>query len=59
METTKKKSNNTITFIAIAILGLIALGLKKCKESRDYYPERKVTTTEGNWRNHKITCKDI
>lgn len=54
METTKKKSNNIITFIVIAVLGLFALGLKKCKESHDYYPERKVTTTEGNWRNHKI-----
>ena len=54
MQPPKKRVSNTVTFIVIAILGLIALGLKKCKESRNHSQDRAVTTVEGDWRHHKI-----
>ena len=54
MQPPKKRVSNTVTFIVLAILGIIALGLKKCKESRNHYQNQTVTTVEGDWRHHKI-----
>ena len=69
VQPSNKRTSKTITFIIIAILGLIAFGLKRCKHSRENYPDRTVTTTEGEWRHHKIIytsharcrmeCRDI
>ena len=54
MQAANKKTSNTITFILIAVLGLFALGIKKCKEHRQHYEERTINTTEGEWRHHNI-----
>ena len=69
VQPSNKRTSKTITFIIIAILGLIAFGLKRCKHSQENYPDRTVTTTEGEWRHHKIIytsharcrmeCRDI
>lgn len=63
------KAGNFTTMIVIILLGLVALGLKKCRESKDAYPDRSVTTSVGDWRHHKIIytkharcrmeCRDI
>jgi hypothetical protein len=64
-----KSKSNTITFIVIIVLGLLTLLVKKCSQSNQDYPERTVTTTEGDWRHHKLIytkharcrmeCRDI
>ncbi|HNR18717.1 MAG TPA: DUF4258 domain-containing protein [Bacteroidia bacterium] len=36
------------------LLLAIVFGIKKCKESKQTYPERPVTTAEGDWRSHKL-----
>jgi len=45
---------NAIVFIVMIVLGALAWGLKKCKESGQVYPERAVTTSTGDWRHHKL-----
>ena len=69
MMPTNKSKVNAISLVVIVILGLVALGIKKCKSSHDNYPERTTTTAEGDWRHHKIIytsharcrmeCRDI
>ncbi len=64
-----KKAGNLPTMIVIILLGLAALGLKKCRESKDSSPDRQVSTSVGDWRHHKIIytkharcrmeCRDI
>lgn len=49
-----KKTSNTVTLIAIAFLGLVAFGIKKCKDNKQDYPERSVSTEAGDWRHHKL-----
>ena len=50
----KKKTSNLVTIIVIAIMAIIAFGIRHCKNSRQNYPERTVTTANGDWRHHKI-----
>ncbi len=45
---------NAIVFLVLIVLGSIAWGLKKCKESSQVYPDRNITTESGDWRHHKI-----
>lgn len=45
---------NVITFVVVIVLGLIALGLKKCNGPTGNYPERTINTNEGEWRHQKI-----
>ena len=69
MQEKRRKPANVITYIIIIILGLVALGIKKCREHKTDYPERTVSTTSGEWRHHKLIytsharcrmeCRDI
>jgi hypothetical protein len=45
---------NAVTMIIVLVLGILAFGLKKCRESNQQYDERSVTTAAGDWRHHKI-----
>lgn len=54
MRRPKFKGGNTASFIVIIIIGLIALGVKKCSQSKENYPDRTISTTAGEWRQHKI-----
>lgn len=49
-----RRKGGTASIIAILILGIITWGIKKCKESKQNYPERTVTSAEGDWRHHKL-----
>jgi hypothetical protein len=65
----QRSKSSALTYIVIAILCLIGLGIKKCRNSPDKNPERTVTTAEGDWRHHKLIytkharcrmeCRDI
>lgn len=49
-----KSKGNAAALILMLVLLAIVFGIKKCKESKQTYPERQVTATEGDWRNHKL-----
>ena len=48
------RKTNVVTFLIVIVLGLVALGLKRCNQSRNQYPERTISSAEGDWRHHKI-----
>jgi hypothetical protein len=50
----KSSKNNMVTIVVLVILALAAWGLKKCKNSRENYPERQITTEQSDWRHHKL-----
>jgi hypothetical protein len=54
MQAANKSKVNAISLIVVVILGLVAFGIKKCKNSNQNYPDRTITTAEGEWRHHKI-----
>ena len=54
MQSSNKKVSNKVTLIIIAILAVIAFGVKKCKQSQNNYPERTLSVNEDDWRHHKI-----
>lgn len=66
---TKGTKGNTATLVIMLLLLAIVFGIKKCKELKQSYPERTTTSTEGDWRNHKLVytkharcrmaCRDI
>ncbi|MDZ4847195.1 MAG: DUF4258 domain-containing protein [Chitinophagales bacterium] len=49
-----KRAGNTIALLILSAIGLVILGFKKCKESREQYPDRTINTTERDWRNYKL-----
>ena len=49
-----KDKVNRIVILIIVVLGLLIGGLKKCKDSRQNYPQRSVTSDAGDWRHHKL-----
>ncbi len=51
---TKRPKGNIVSLVVILFCAAVVFGVKKCKERKQAYPERQVTTTEGNWRNHKL-----
>ena len=65
----KKGFGNAIVIVFILVAALFAIGLKRCKESRQHYPEPTVNTIQGDWRHHKVIftsharcrmeCRDI
>lgn len=69
MQSANKKIGNGVTLILIALLALVAFGIKKCKERHQEYPQRSVNASEREWRHHKIIytsharcrmeCRDI
>jgi hypothetical protein len=50
----KKVVSNKITIIVIAVMAILAFGIKRCKNSTQYNSERQVTTEVGDWRHHKL-----
>lgn len=49
-----KSKGSTATLIIMLVLLAIVFGIKKYKESKQSYPERTTTTTEGDWRHLKL-----
>ena len=54
MQRANKRVSNKVTIVVILILGILTFVLKRCKEHKQDYPERPVSTQEGDWRHHKI-----
>lgn len=50
----RQGKNNIVTIVVLVILALAAWGIKTCKNSRDNYDVRSVTTEAGDWRHHKL-----
>jgi hypothetical protein len=69
MDKSGKNKANAISLVLIVVLGLIVFGVKKCRNSNQQYPDRTITTSEGDWRHHKVIytsharcrmeCRDI
>jgi hypothetical protein len=67
--TNKKGLTNIILVGVLVIIVLFVISIRKCNEAKQHYPERTVTTTEGDWRHHKtvytsharcrMECRDI
>lgn len=49
-----KAKGNLVTLAIMLILLALVFGAKKCREEGQSYPERTVTTEEGDWRHHKL-----
>ncbi len=55
MQSSNKKSTANIIIMAVLLVtALIVFAFKKCRESDQHYPGRTITTTEGDWRHHKV-----
>jgi hypothetical protein len=54
MNAKRKKTPGGLTLVIVLVLGLIGLGLKKCIQHKESYPERTVSTATGDWRHHKV-----
>jgi hypothetical protein len=65
----KQRKSSTVSLIAILILALLAWGIRTGRNSKQNYPDRPLTTSEGDWRHHKLIytsharcrmeCRDI
>lgn len=60
---------NIISLVILVSIALIVLGIKKCNQSNQNYPEHTITNQKGDWRHHKLIytkharcrmeCRDI
>lgn len=50
----KNNKGSIISVVVLLLLGLIAFGVKTCKQRQQQYPQSTVTTEPGNWRSHKL-----
>ena len=66
---TKRPKRNIVSLIVLVILAIVVFGIQKCRQSNQTYPAQTETTTQGDWRHHKLIytkharcrmeCRDI
>lgn len=50
----KNNRGSIVSIIVLLLLAVVGFGVKQCREQKQQYPDRQVTTTTGEWRNHKL-----
>jgi hypothetical protein len=65
----KQRKGGAVSLVAILILAILAFGIRRCRNSKQNYPDRPLTTEQGDWRHHKLIytsharcrmqCRDI
>ena len=51
---TKRPKGNIVSLVIVLFCAALVFGIKKCNESKQNYPERTITTAQGDWRHHKL-----
>jgi hypothetical protein len=50
----RQKKSGLVSIVVLIVLAVVAWGVRRCKNSVNDYPERSVTTEQGDWRHHKL-----